>query len=67
MDNERVIPYDLVATKMNHWYLALKNNWVAKAEQMRDEVKEEIELMEEKQDAVVCYQLLKFRHELMLD
>ncbi|MEC2266551.1 tetratricopeptide repeat protein [Bacillus subtilis] len=67
MDTEKVIPYDLVATKMNHWYLALKNNWVAKAEQMRDEVKEEIELMEENQDAVVYYQLLKFRHELMLD
>ncbi|OEI73142.1 hypothetical protein BG616_02520 [Bacillus subtilis] len=34
---------------MNKWYLALKNNWVSKAEQMRDEVKEEIELVEENQ------------------
>ncbi|MCY8087234.1 tetratricopeptide repeat protein [Bacillus sonorensis] len=67
MCNESVIPYDLVATKMNHWYVALKNNWVEKAKKMKAEVKQEINLMEENQDALVYFSLLEFRHELMLD
>ena len=62
-----MIPYDWVATKMNHWYIALKNNWIKKAEEMKEQVEKEIEVMEENQDAVVYYQLLKFRHGLMLD
>lgn len=62
-----MIPYDWVATKMNHWYIALKNNWTKKAEEMKEQVEKEIEVMEENQDAVVYYQLLKFRHGLMLD
>ncbi|SPT93429.1 hypothetical protein [Bacillus tequilensis] len=32
MKTEKVIPYDLVATKMNHWYVAIKKNWVGRAE-----------------------------------
>ncbi|MFN2747238.1 MULTISPECIES: response regulator aspartate phosphatase [unclassified Bacillus (in: firmicutes)] len=67
MSNESVIPYDLVATKMNQWYTALKNNWSAIAERVKEEVKQELERMEENQDALVYYSLLVFRHELMLD
>ncbi|NUJ17362.1 tetratricopeptide repeat protein [Bacillus glycinifermentans] len=52
---------------MNFWYRALKNNWPEKAEQMRKEIKEEIEVMEENQDALIYYSLLDFRHKLQLD
>ncbi|MFC1286127.1 response regulator aspartate phosphatase [Bacillus paralicheniformis] len=62
-----VIPYDLVATKMNFWYTALKNNWPGKAEDTRKEVERELEQMEENQDVLVYYNLLLFRHNLQLD
>ncbi|MDA1475950.1 Rap family tetratricopeptide repeat protein [Bacillus changyiensis] len=67
MENETVIPYDLVATKMNHWYVALKNDWLKIAEDMKEQVKLEIQVMEENQDALIYYSLLEFRHKLMLD
>ncbi|MDA7026064.1 tetratricopeptide repeat protein [Bacillus sp. CLL-7-23] len=67
MENETVIPYDLVATKMNHWYVALKNDWLKIAEDMKEQVKIEIQVMEENQDALIYYSLLEFRHKLMLD
>ena len=61
-----VIPYDLVATKMNFWYTAL-NNWPGQAEDTRKEVEKEIAQMEENQDVLVYYNLLKFRHNLQFD
>ncbi|MED1126569.1 tetratricopeptide repeat protein [Bacillus paralicheniformis] len=67
MVDKSVIPYDLVATKMNYWYVALKNDWVDKAEKMRSEVKQEIAIMEENQDVLIYFSLLEFRHKLMLD
>lgn len=67
MSNESVIPYDWVATKMNHWYAAMKNNRPDVAEEMKEEVKREIAMMEENQDVLVYFSLLEFRHELMLD
>ncbi|TWK81106.1 Response regulator aspartate phosphatase I [Bacillus paralicheniformis] len=62
-----VIPYDLVATKMNFWYTALKNNWTGKAEDTKKEVERELEQMEQNQDVIVYYNLLLFRHNLQLD
>ncbi|PAC95867.1 Rap family tetratricopeptide repeat protein [Bacillus paralicheniformis] len=62
-----VIPYDLVATKMNFWYTALKNNWPGKAEDTRKEVERELEQMEQNQDVIVYYNLLLFRHNLQFD
>ncbi|MEC1441714.1 tetratricopeptide repeat protein [Bacillus sonorensis] len=62
-----VIPYDLVATKMNFWYTALKNNWPGRAEDTRKEVERELERMEQNQDVVVYYNLLLFRHNLQFD
>ncbi|MED1741059.1 tetratricopeptide repeat protein [Bacillus swezeyi] len=67
MSNESVIPYDWVATKMNYWYVAMKNNRPDAAEEMKEEVKQEIKMMEENQDVLVYFSLLEFRHELMLD
>ncbi|MEC1406943.1 Rap family tetratricopeptide repeat protein [Bacillus rugosus] len=66
MKTEKAIPYDLVATKMNHWYVAIKKNWVGRAEEMRKEVMQEIKIMEENQDVLLYYSLLEFRHKLML-
>ncbi|MDA1474985.1 Rap family tetratricopeptide repeat protein [Bacillus changyiensis] len=62
-----VIPYDLVATKMNFWYTSLKNNWIGKAEETKKEVKQLLDNMEENQDALIYYSLLEFRHKLQFD
>ncbi|MFP3421462.1 Rap family tetratricopeptide repeat protein [Bacillus sp. SIMBA_154] len=60
------IPYDLVSTRLNFWYTAIKNNLINEAEQLKREVEQLIMKMEENQDILLYYQLLDFRHELML-
>ncbi|MEC1264176.1 tetratricopeptide repeat protein [Bacillus subtilis] len=60
------IPYDLVTRKLNAWYTAIKNDRVEQAENIKQEVEKELKLMEENQDALLYYQLLEFRHEIML-
>ncbi|CAI6330980.1 response regulator aspartate phosphatase [Bacillus subtilis] len=67
MAKNDVIPYDWVATKINHWYKAIKNGWVSKAIEMKKEVEEEKENMEENQNVLLYYQLVRFRHDLMMD
>ncbi|MFT0804196.1 tetratricopeptide repeat protein, partial [Bacillus swezeyi] len=66
MPSESVIPYDLVATKMNFWYSRIKNNDIGNAEKVRREIQREINQMEENQDVLIYYSLLEFRHKLML-
>lgn len=63
---EDTIPYDLVSTKVSHWYLAVKNNWVGRAKILKEEVEEELKAMEENQDVLLYYSLVSFRHDLML-
>lgn len=60
------IPYDLVTKKLNAWYTSIKNDQVEKAERIKKEVEAELVNMEENQDALLYYQLLEFRHEIML-
>ncbi len=60
------IPYDLVTKKLNAWYNLIKNDQVEKAERIKKEVEAELVNMEENQDALLYYQLLEFRHEIML-
>ncbi|ASS69993.1 RapH N-terminal domain-containing protein [Bacillus atrophaeus] len=60
------IPYDLVTKKLNEWYTLIKNDQVEKAEIIKTEVEKELLNMEENQDALLYYQLLEFRHEIML-
>ncbi|MED1741085.1 tetratricopeptide repeat protein [Bacillus swezeyi] len=67
MSTESVIPYDLVATKMNYWYNCIKNNRRTAAEKAKAEVEQEIKIMEENQDVLVYFSLLEFRHQLMLE
>ncbi|UBF35088.1 hypothetical protein K9N56_11530 [Bacillus sp. PM8313] len=44
----------------------MKNNRRAAAEKAKEEVEQEIAMMEENQDALVYFSLLEFRHQLML-
>ncbi|BBA75091.1 MULTISPECIES: response regulator aspartate phosphatase RapI [Bacillus subtilis group] len=60
------IPYDIVTKKLNEWYTSIKNDQVEKAEVIKAEVEKELLKMEENQDALLYYQLLEFRHEIML-
>ncbi|MCL6427469.1 response regulator aspartate phosphatase RapI [Bacillus subtilis] len=60
------IPYDLVTKKLNEWYTSIKNDQVEQAEIIKTEVEKELLNMEENQDALLYYQLLEFRHEIML-
>ncbi|MCY9089357.1 MULTISPECIES: response regulator aspartate phosphatase RapI [Bacillus mojavensis subgroup] len=60
------IPYDIVTKKLNDWYTSIKNDQVGQAEIIKTEVEKELLNMEENQDALLYYQLLDFRHEIML-
>lgn len=60
------IPYDIVTKKLNGWYTSIKNDEVDQAEIIKTEVEKELLNMEENQDALLYYQLLDFRHEIML-
>lgn len=60
------IPYDLVTKKLNEWYTSIKNDQVEQAEIIKTEVEKELLNLEENQDALLYYQLLEFRHEIML-
>ncbi|TDU13636.1 response regulator aspartate phosphatase RapI [Bacillus subtilis] len=60
------IPYDIVTKKLNDWYTSIKNDQVEQAEIIKAEVERELLNMEENQDALLYYQLLEFRHEIML-
>lgn len=66
LDENRKIPYDLITQKLNDWYTLIKNDRVEQAEHIRKEVEKELVNMEENQDALLYYQLLEFRHEIML-
>ncbi|MCY8555988.1 response regulator aspartate phosphatase RapI [Bacillus haynesii] len=60
------IPYDIVTKKLNDWYTLIKDDQVEHAEIIKIEVEKELLNMEENQDALLYYQLLDFRHEIML-
>lgn len=46
--------------------MAIKSDWVDEAERIKVEAEAELANMEENQDALLYYQLLEFRHEIML-
>lgn len=60
------IPYDIVTKKLNDWYTLIKDDQVEHAEIIKIEVEKELLNMEENQDVLLYYQLLDFRHEIML-
>lgn len=61
------IPSSEVGIKINRWYNEIQKLNVIEAEQLKAEVHLAIERMEEDQDLLSYYQLMNFRHELMLE
>ncbi|MCY8989795.1 Rap family tetratricopeptide repeat protein [Bacillus atrophaeus] len=60
------ISYDLVISKLNSWYTTIKKNMIDDAEKMKSEIEFLLQDIQENQDVLLYYQLLEFRHELML-
>ncbi|MEC1624691.1 hypothetical protein P9E08_04780 [Bacillus mojavensis] len=60
------IPYEIVISKLNSWYTTIKKNMIEEAQKKKSEIEYLLEDVEMKQDVLLYYQLLDFRHELML-
>ncbi|MEW6977560.1 tetratricopeptide repeat protein [Bacillus pumilus] len=56
-----------VGIKINEWYRFIRTFSVPDAEYLKEQVEREIENMEEDQDLLLYYQLMEFRHRLMLE
>lgn len=61
------IPSPVVAIKINEWYKHIKRFNVKDAERLREEVRKELDVMEEDEQAILYFQLMEFRHQLMHD
>ncbi|AVI27171.1 tetratricopeptide repeat protein [Bacillus velezensis] len=65
--NKDKIPYDLVTKKLNDWYTHIKNDHLDQAGRIKKEVEKDLKNMEESKDVLLYYQLLEFRHELLVN
>ena len=61
------IPSPVVAIKINEWYKHIKRFNVKEAQMLREEIRKDIDVMEEDEQAVLYFQLMEFRHQLMTD
>ncbi len=62
-----VLPSSHVGVKITEWYKMIRQFSIPDAEILKAEVTQEIERMEEDQDLLIYFQLMCFRHQLMLD
>ncbi|MDI6578289.1 aspartate phosphatase, partial [Bacillus subtilis] len=56
-----------VGLKINEWHMYINRFYVRNAEKVKAEVEQMIDVMEENQDFLIYYQLIEFRHRMMLD
>ncbi|NPC93154.1 aspartate phosphatase [Bacillus sp. WMMC1349] len=63
----KFVPSPVVGMKINEWYNEIQKLNVVEAERLKEEVRQEIENMEEDQDALLYFQLMELRHQMMLD
>lgn len=64
---EQLIPSSKVGIKIHEWYKMVRQFSVPDAEVLKSEVERELNEMEEDQDLLLYYQLMCFRHRLMLE
>ncbi|WP_326977937.1 hypothetical protein [Bacillus inaquosorum] len=57
------IPYEILISKLNSWYTTIKKNMIEEAQKKKSEIESHLEEVEIKQDVLLYYQLLDFRHE----
>ncbi|WP_254109624.1 hypothetical protein [Bacillus pumilus] len=56
-----------IGQKINEWYQHIKRLNVTDAEMLRSEIRRDLDVMEEDEQAVLYFQLMEFRHEQMLE
>lgn len=61
------IPSSSVGMKINAWYNEIQKLNVIEAEQLKAEIEQDLDRMEEDQDTLLYYQMMDLRHQLMLD
>ncbi|SCA87602.1 response regulator aspartate phosphatase [Bacillus glycinifermentans] len=64
---KQLIPSSKVGVKIHEWYKMVRQFSVPDAEVLKREVEKEINEMEEDQDLLLYFQLMCFRHQLMLE
>lgn len=60
------IPYEVLISKLNTWYTTIRKNMIDETKKKKSKIESLLEEVEMKQEVLLYYQLLDFRHELML-